>query len=254
MSLPYTTDSGIGARASMGLLLLQEDATIEAEFGRMVAADDIAVYHSRIAMQPDVSATSLAAMRELLPGSAAMLPTSVAYDAIGYACTSAAAIIGSDAIEQAVQTVIPGVKVTDPIRALIAACKALQVRRIAYVSPYIPEVSLHMRKLLEKNGLIISTFDSFDESDDRVVARISPSSILQAVQQVAASSDCAAVIVSCTNLRILDILQQAEQRIGKPVLSSNLALAWHMLRLAGVSSKVICGRVSCRLFALGNGQ
>lgn len=40
-------------------------------------------------------------------------------------------------------------------------------------------------------------------------------------------------MISCTNLRCLRIIPEVEAQIGKPVLSSNLALAWHMLRLAG---------------------
>jgi maleate isomerase len=35
-------------------------------------------------------------------------------------------------------------------------------------------------------------------------------------------------------LRALDIIEKAEKIIGKPVTSSNHALAWHLLRLAGI--------------------
>ncbi len=42
-----------------------------------------------------------------------------------------------------------------------------------------------------------------------------------------------AVFVSCTTLRVAGIVEAAERQLGKPVISSNLALAWHSLRLAG---------------------
>jgi maleate cis-trans isomerase len=42
------------------------------------------------------------------------------------------------------------------------------------------------------------------------------------------------VFVSCTNLRVASIIETAEARLGKPVTSSNHALAWHLLRLAGI--------------------
>jgi maleate isomerase len=57
-------------------------------------------------------------------------------------------------------------------------------------------------------------------------------------------ADCDAVFVSCTNLRVAEIAEEAERRIGRPVLSSNLALAWHMLTLAGLPAS---GSVNCRL-------
>ncbi len=234
MSLSFTTDGGAGSRASLGLIVLQEDASIEAEFSRLVAAPGIGLYHSRIAMHPNVAPASLTAMLEELPKAVALLPTSVDFDVIGYACTSAAAVIGSAGIETAIQRVYPAVNVTDPLRAALAVCRTLHVRKLAYVSPYIAEVSATMRNLLEKNGLTITGCVSFEQSDDRIVARISPTSILAAIEQVAAAGACDAVFVSCTNLRVLDILELAEQRIGKPVLSSNLVLARHMLQLAGI--------------------
>jgi len=43
-----------------------------------------------------------------------------------------------------------------------------------------------------------------------------------------------AIFLSCTNLRTLDVIAPIEERIGKPVLSSNLVLSWHMCRLAQI--------------------
>ena len=51
-----------------------------------------------------------------------------------------------------------------------------------------------------------------------------------------AGAEMDAVFVSCTNLRSLSVIAEAEARIGKPVLSSNLVLGWHMLRLAGLTA------------------
>jgi maleate isomerase len=40
--------------------------------------------------------------------------------------------------------------------------------------------------------------------------------------------------VSCTSLRLIDAVTAIETALGKPVTSSNHALAWHCLRLAGI--------------------
>ena len=42
------------------------------------------------------------------------------------------------------------------------------------------------------------------------------------------------MFVSCTSLRVLDIAPGLEAELGVPVVSSNMALLWHLLRLAGV--------------------
>jgi maleate isomerase len=56
-----------------------------------------------------------------------------------------------------------------------------------------------------------------------------------------------AVFVSCTSLRIAELVPELESKIGKPVISSNFAMAWHALRLAGVDD---CEPQRGRLFAL----
>ncbi|MDG1084956.1 MAG: Asp/Glu racemase, partial [Planktotalea sp.] len=48
------------------------------------------------------------------------------------------------------------------------------------------------------------------------------------------SEACDGVFISCTSLRAAGIVEQAERQLGKPVTSSNHALAWHLLRLAGI--------------------
>ena len=47
-----------------------------------------------------------------------------------------------------------------------------------------------------------------------------------------------AVFVSCTNVRLVEQVEALEAEIGKPVTSSNHALAWHCLRLAGIGDDV----------------
>jgi maleate isomerase len=47
-----------------------------------------------------------------------------------------------------------------------------------------------------------------------------------------------AVFISCTNLRALNLIAELESKLAKPVISSNQALGWHCLRLAGVKSKL----------------
>ncbi|MEM9522468.1 MAG: Asp/Glu racemase [Pseudomonadota bacterium] len=234
MKLDFRTDGGIGARAILGMIVLEADETIEHEFSRMMALPGVALYHNRIAMVPEIRPDTLVRMANDLPASARLLPPSSRFDAIGFGCTSASTVIGSDNVARAIEGACPGARVTDPLKAIIAAGRFLGATRLGFVTPYIPEVSARMRRTLEKAGYEIAGFGSFEAGDDRVVARITGASILAAIETVAAQAPCDAVVVSCTNLRCLDLINVAEKRIGVPVLSSNQALAWHMLRLAGI--------------------
>ena len=234
MKLPFQTDQGMGSKAAFGAIILPADETLENELRMMFPQDGVALYHSRIEMPPSINPETLAGMRLALPEATRMLPEST-LDVVGYGCTSGATVIGPVGVADAIHTHHPESKVTDPITATLAACHAIGVKRLAFVTPYVAEVSAAMRQVLEDSGLEIAGFASFEEGDDRVVARITPASILAAIEYAAALEPCDAVFVACTNLRVAGIAPEAERRIGKPVLSSNLVLGWHMMRLAGLT-------------------
>ena len=237
MKLDFQTDSGIGTRANLGIIVLEEDETLEHEFRQILTGSGIALHTNRIPMAAHVRPDTLASMETALPAAAQRLPSAPHYSAIGFGCTSASSVIGSDRVAAAITSVCKGAEVTDPLAAIIAACKALDAKRIGFVTPYIAEVSALMRDKLTNASLEIVSFGSFEEGNDQIVARITPASILSAIKSVAAQAPIDAVVVSCTNLRCLDILRDAETAIGAPVISSNQALAWHMLRLAGIDDK-----------------
>lgn len=235
MKLGFETDNGIGTRATLGAIVLSTDETFEPELAQMTGTlDHVALYHSRIPMKTDVSEATLAQMEADMPASAALLPQALDFDVIGYGCTSASSVIGSENVEKAIQSVFPKSRVTNPLAAIIAAGRRLGMTRIGFVTPYVPAVSARMRSRLEDAGFAIAGFGSFEEGDDRVVARITEASIETAARKMAETTDCDGIVIACTNLRCLNVIDRVERATGVPVLSSNQALGWHMLRLAGV--------------------
>lgn len=114
-------------------------------------------------------------------------------------------------------------------------------------------MSQRLRRRLEEAGFSIGRFGSFEEGDDRVVARISERSIAEAAGRLVPG--CEAIVIACTNLRCLRIIPRLEAQTGLPVIASNQALAWHMLRLAGVSdAQTRFGRLFARSLADPPGQ
>lgn len=241
MPLAFETDDGIGTRATLGLIVLKTDETIEHEFRVFVPTDGVVLYHSRIPMAPDVTAESLARMREDIPGAAVMFPQTAPFDVIGYGCTSGATVIGPEGVAAGIHRHYPQAAVTEPLSAARAALEALGLRRIALLSPYVEPVSRALREAFQASGTQIAAFASFDEGRESVVARMTPRSLLAAIEQTVAGQQVDGVFMSCTNLRMAPVLAEAERRIGVPVLASNQVLAWHMMRLAGVEDAVPAG-------------
>ena len=53
-----------------------------------------------------------------------------------------------------------------------------------------------------------------------------------------AADDAEAVLISCGALRTLQVVEEIEQKLGKPVVCSNQAMIWECLRLAGVDDRI----------------
>lgn len=235
--LPFATDEGFGPRARLGLVVLETDQTLEME-ARSLPVDGVAWYHARIPMEPEVTPTTLTDMEARLPVAAGLLPSEFGFSAIGYGCTSAATLIGADAITAGIQSVHPGMACTNPISAAVAAFRALGKERIAVVTPYTADVTAPVVDLFGEHGLTVTAVGSFLESSDLVVARITEESIAAGARHIAAQGECDAVFVSCTSLRLFGVVAELEAELGVPVVSSNLALLWHLLRLGGVDDRL----------------
>ncbi|MGS4887636.1 maleate cis-trans isomerase family protein [Roseibium sp. MB-4] len=245
MDLNFQTDNGLAHKAALGLIVLQADETIENEFRPLFDIDGVTLNHTRIESAPEVTSETLMRMKAQLTGTAALLPNARALDVIGYACTSASTIIGSEEVAKAVQKAHPTAKVTNPATAVLAALEHLNGKKIGVVTPYIAEVSEAVVSLLKDNSLTVVQLCSFGQSEEAVVARISPASTMDAICTVGKDQDVDAVFASCTNLRTFPVIEACETELGKPVISSNSALAWHMMKLAGIETK---GRGPGRLF------
>lgn len=235
--LDFDCDGGLPRAAALGLIVLQADETLEAEVSPLLLRQGGSLYHSRIASAPDVTTETLMEMKTHLASAAALLPGHRPLDVIGYGCTSASTLIGSNAVAAAIRTAHPDAAVTDPARAVIAALTYQGARRIALVSPYIAPVTDAVCGLLKGEGIDPVSVGTFGQAEEKVVARISPASVFEAVKALGQDKTIDAVFASCTNLRSFSVIEDCERTIGKPVISSNLALAWHMLQLAGLPTQ-----------------
>jgi maleate isomerase len=234
MELPHALASD--RPPQIGAIVLSADETLEPDFRRLLPPP-IEVLASRVPSGEHALPETLGAMDAALPEAAGRLPSGATFASVGYACTSATAQIGAARVHGQIRVGIgaPDLPVSDPVTACLAACAALGVTRIGLVSPYVAAVSDQLRAAFAEGGLEVTQFGSFNVSEEARVVRIAPASILEAAQRVGQLPECEAVFLSCTNLRTLDLIEPGEAALGKPVLSSNQVLAWHLAGLAGVA-------------------
>ena len=237
---------GIGHRASIGLLALSTDRAGAFETEEFLRIDGVAMFSTRIPMAPVATPETLAAMAGHLADATRLLVPGSRLDVVGFSCTSGTVAIGVDKVREAIQSARPGVQVTTPIEAGYEALCRLGARRITLVAPYLVETAELVSNFFEQKGIEILRRATFDLDGDPDMNRLSPETLMQTAV-ITDLPESQAVFISCTGLRTAPIIGELEQRLRKPVVTSNQAIAWHSLRLAGVADR-LDGRG--RLFAM----
>ena len=237
--LPFTTDAGIASRARIGLIVLATDFTIEHEYRAVLTQlPGVALYQSRIMNSPQITPETLAAMKAGIADAAAVILPGNPLDVIAYGCTSASMVLGEQTVFDRIHAARPDVKATTPITAAFAAFEAFGARRIGVLTPYRADVNAIVRSYIEAKGYEVPVFGSYNEPDDSIVASIDAVSIESGIEAITRRHKVDVVFVSCTSVRLMASAARIEQQLGVPVTSSNHAMAWHCLRLAGVNDKL----------------
>ncbi len=236
-------DGGIASRAAIGLVVLATDQTMEHEFRALIRVPGVAFYESRVFSDNDITPDTLRAIGPRIGPSADLILPSIPLDVVAFGCTSATMTLGEEAVFTEIRKVRPQVACTTPVTAALAAFKALGVSSIGLLTPYAPRINAGFVDYFRGRGLDVAAVATFDRQDDREAARISVASIETAAERMAAVPGVEAIFVSCTSLRVAEAVERIEARIGLPVTSSNHAMAWHCLRLAGVDDALPAGRL-----------
>lgn len=230
----FTLGPGPAARAAIGLIVLATDHTIEHEWHRIMQLDGVALYESRLFNDAHINSQTLAALEKNIAPAVSLILPGQRLDVVAFGCTSGAMVIGEENVFDRIHESRPNVLCTSPITAAKAALAALGARRIALLTPYVKSVSDWMADYISDRGFDVTTCASYEHPDDNEVARIDASSIRASILELGKSPEVDAVFVSCTSLRLADQVVSLEHAIHKPVTSSNHAMAWHALRLAGI--------------------
>ena len=93
-------------------------------------------------------------------------------------------------------------------------------------------------EFFSKTGIeTVSKSEVKDELDNYGQGELDPSAVFD-LGLAADHSDADALVLSCTDMRSVEIIERLEQAIGKPVISSNQAMMFQALQHAGIEDTV----------------
>jgi len=221
----------------IALVALATDHTSERDFARICDPAEVGVYTNRIAFQNPTTRESLLRTGPRLTEAAAQILPDEAVDVVAYGCTAASIVLGNPAVARFLNAAKPDTPCVTPSSAAFAAFAALGVGRISLLAPNSGPVTDDLAQYFATHGPDVVSATAFGLEDDREMARISEACIIEAA--LAACDPAAdALFLSCTAMRALPCVARIEAQLGKPVVTSNQAMIWHSLRLAGVTRPI----------------
>lgn len=237
-SRPFTPlfDDGRHPRAKLGFVLLATEQTLQDDLPR-ICPPGVGVHFTRVPIPDVITNATLAAVGPKLTEAAALLLPDGSLDVVGYACTSGSLVLGQDRVEDLLTTGNPGAKATSIIAAVIRALRAAGGSRIVVATPYLDEINTAERDYLEARGFEVLDIQGLNLERDSDMVRVAPSYLADMAAGLD-RQDADAIFISCGALRSVDIIEELEARTGKPVITSNQALAWDALRLAGIDDRI----------------
>ena len=231
----------------IGLVALSTDLTLEKDIAHLTPKDEVCFYTTRVEFINPVTPENLRLMQPHIADAARMILTDQPLGSICYGCTSASATLGDETVIQSLNEGKPNTPTTNPALAGVTATKALGVQKLALLTPYPEAASQKLADYFAQKGCEIISHHCLNIADDRDIARVNEDDLIAMAEEID-QADADAVFLSCTALPAVSIIERLEDRLGKPVISSNQAMIWMALRLAGCDYQTPKGG---KLFTLG---
>ena len=164
---------------------------------------------------------ALASLDEVIASLAAIRP-----DLILYGCTSATLVHGPQfdrEFAERIQAAV-GVPAVTAAGALVEALRAQDIKRIAFSSPYVEQLNQEAIAFLSADGVeTVSSAYVGSDLGNLGQGALRPDEVFELGMR-ADSPEAEALVLSCTDMRALEVVDRLESAIGKPVITSNQAL------------------------------
>jgi maleate cis-trans isomerase len=214
----------------IGILLPSSNMVIEPEFYRTVPSG-VTVHSTRLFLT-EVKYDAWMTMNQEIEKASGYLSTAEV-NVILFACTGASfAKPGYDReiVDRIRKTT--GLKATTTSTSVLEALREFNAKKISLATPYPKEVNGIAKTFLESHGIEVITEKGLGIVSSAEIGKLSPAAAYQLAMEVD-RPEAEAILLSCTNLRTFDVLEELEQSIGKPVISSNQASLWNSLKILG---------------------
>ena len=218
----------------IGLLLPSSNTTMEPELYRM-APTNVTIHTARM-MLKQVTAEGLEQMADDAAEASAMLGTAKV-DILIYGCTSGSLIKGKEWEAKLISDLskATGIPTNSTGGAVVEALRALDIKHVGLATPYIDEINWLEKKFLEEYRIEVTAMKGLGIVDNNRISMIDANRVRALAKEV--SYDVEGVFISCTNLPVVELIEDLEIELNVPVVTSNQASIWSALRTLSMKGK-----------------
>jgi maleate isomerase len=226
------TNEGPIVTPKVGMIILDTDLTCERDFARLKAErnSNFDLYYNRVAFKNPMTVESLREILIKLPEAAESILPGVELDALIFNCTSSSALLGDDAVMEAIPSKATHIMTT--ASASVAEMKNAKAKNVSMLCPYPKNVSIGLADYFYSCGINVTSLTYLDVQDDRDVANISAEQIISsALKAIDKKSD--SLFISCTALRSAEIVDTLINKTKKKIFTSNYSTFMHLESVIG---------------------
>jgi maleate cis-trans isomerase len=227
-------------KARIGVLVPFTNTNLEADMA-LLRPDGVSVHFARLGgydIDEIPDASQMAGLGAADIDETLRMLSGVKPDVILYGCTSATLTHGPSFDRELASKikVLSGAATVTAAGALVHALKALKVTKVGFASPYVSDINQQAISFLADCGFeSVSRAEVTETLDNYGQGEMGPDKIFE-LGLSADSTDAEAVVLSCTDMRSVEVIDRLEQALGKPVITSNQAMIFETLQFLKIDT------------------
>ncbi|MEA2498044.1 MAG: maleate isomerase [Actinomycetota bacterium] len=131
---------------------------------------------------------------------------------------------------------ISGLEVTTGADSVSAALDHYGARKIAVLTPYQQVIDVQVEKFFADLGYDLVRMKGLRVPTALSAALIPPDDLREVLRELN-GSDVDAIVQAGANLSLLEVVEDMERELEKPIVALNVATVWHALRAVGINDQ-----------------
>ena len=123
------------------------------------------------------------------------------------------------------------------VTGVVDALVELEIKNIVVGTPYLDEINSLESEFLFRKGFNVLDMQGLNLETGISFGKVTPGYWKKFAIEID-RPEADAIFLSCGGIRALEIVDETERILGKPVITSNQAQMWSCLRRSGIKDKI----------------